>query len=119
MSERVSEIQKLLDSAELSEETKTGLEEEAKAVADEIEEVREELGRANRLGFASRAIDRATARPTEDQMWLIERTWEEAPAVIERVNALLTVTVPALETRLAEEGVRPEIGEAIEIPARP
>ena len=81
--------------------------------------MQEDFGRANRLGFASFGVDRATAHPTADQLWQIESTWEEAPAVIERINALLSDRRPALEVRLAEEGVHPEIGEVIEVPRRP
>ena len=59
-----------------------------------------------------------SGRPTEDQIWSIHQTWEAIPAVIERINDMLTNRMPGLEAMLADVGVRPSLGEPIRVPPR-
>jgi photosystem II stability/assembly factor-like uncharacterized protein len=86
-----------------------------------IEEVGEAImGDLNDLGVnrARFMIEGSTTAPTEDQLLAIDRMWEDAPGVIERVNELVTVRIPALYSMLDNAGVRADPGKAIEIPRR-
>ena len=65
-----------------------------------------------------RQIEGATNPPTADQLWQIDRSWEELPAVIERLNELIAVSLPALNEKLYAEGLRPKPGEAVAMPGR-
>jgi chromosome segregation ATPase len=119
MTDRMGEIEELLASADLDDTTKEGLSEDAQAISDEIEEVKEALERANHLGRGTSGISNWSGRPSADQLWAIESTWEEIPAVIDRVNALLTTRLPGLEDRLRDAGVHASLGEPITVPRRP
>jgi len=116
MDDRVEQIRALLDAADLDDETRTSLDEAVGAFTERLEEVEEDLDDANLLGNALFGVALSNQRPTADQAWAIDRTWAEAPPVLERVNALLTDDLPALEERLRDAGVRPKLGEPIEIP---
>ncbi|MGH7542035.1 MAG: VPS10 domain-containing protein, partial [Gemmatimonadota bacterium] len=118
MSDRLEEIEEMLADAELPADTKTPLEEEAEAIAEQLEELEEELDDVG-VGFLSFAIEGSTSLPTEDQMWQLERAWEEGPPLIERVNAILTERLPALEERLEAQGMGRAVGDAVEVPPRP
>ena len=67
---------------------------------------------------AWRTIESATHPPTADQFWQIDRSWEKLPAVIERLNELLTERLPALNARVYAEGLRPTAGKAVAMPRR-
>jgi hypothetical protein len=76
---------------------------EDQALNGQITTVREELDAlADDLDDASlgagiwRAIQSVTGPASADQLWMIEHSWEVAPAVISRVNQALTGTVPTL-----------------------
>lgn len=58
------------------------------------------------------------SKATDDQLWWIDRSWEEVPPIVEQVNAMLAERIPMLYDRLAEEGVRPEVGEPVAVPRR-
>jgi chromosome segregation ATPase len=119
MTDRMGEIEELLASADLDDATKEGLSEDAQAISEEIEEVREALERANHLGRGTSGIANWSGRPSADQLWAIETTWEEIPDVIDRVNGLLTTRLPAFEDRLTEAGVHVSLGGPITVPRRP
>jgi photosystem II stability/assembly factor-like uncharacterized protein len=68
---------------------------------------------------AGSSIESYHARPTADQLWSIERAWEAAPGLIEQLNVFITERLPALNTRLNELGIRPPVGEPVEVPTRP
>ena len=63
-------------------------------------------------------IEGVTGPPTADQLRQIEDSWQEIPALIDRLNILITTEVPALYARLDDEGIRPDPGSAIEMPRR-
>jgi photosystem II stability/assembly factor-like uncharacterized protein len=119
MTDRMGEIEELLASADLDDATKGGLSEDAQAISEEIEEVREALERANHLGRGTSGIANWSGRPSADQLWAIETTWEEIPDVIDRVNGLLTTRLPTFEDRLTEAGVHVSLGGPITVPRRP
>jgi photosystem II stability/assembly factor-like uncharacterized protein len=83
-----------------------------------LEELGQEISTAGRDTRLSGAIEGATAPPTEDQLWQIERAWERVPALVERLNEIITITMPAINHRLDDAGIRPDPGEPIVIPRR-
>ena len=82
----------------------------------QLEELGQEISTAGRDARLSGAIEGATARPTADQLWQVERAWERVPALIERLNGIITTTMPAINRQLDAAGIRPKPGEAIAIP---
>jgi hypothetical protein len=118
MSGRIEDIRTALENADLTDDLRASLLAEAEAIQEEIDEVDDALDDANRLGGASR-MEGWSGTPTADQRWAIEQTWADVPPAIERVNALLTNRLPAFEQRLLEAGLRPVIGDPIEVPRRP
>ena len=101
-----------------AEEAPEGLEEEIEAFREALDEVDEELGDASGGASVWGTIQSASSLPAADQLWQTERAWNDLPAVIERVNELLTVRMPALHARVYAPGVRPEVGEAVMMPVR-
>ncbi len=120
---------RLASMAEQLEVVEERVEEAADSVPEEIsaaiesfeealEETREALQEAAPGAAAWRTIEGASVLPTADQLWLIDRSWEEVPPVIESVNELLAERLPALYDMLAEAGVRPETGDPVPVPRR-
>ena len=93
------------------------LSEEVEAIEEELESIGDELNDLPVWQTRS-AIEGSTTRPTEDQFQDIDRAWEDAPGIIERLNALISDRMPALNRRLDDEGIRADPGEAVEIPRR-
>jgi len=116
---RISDIQKALGKADLAEDVRKALREEAEAISKELEDVGKAFGRANRMGRGTAGMENWSGAPTADQRWAIETTWKEVVPVIERINALLTDRFPAFEDRLTEAGLRPALGDPIAIPRQP
>ena len=96
-----------------------GLTEELTAVREELEAVQTELGTARQNAGVAGAIQGSSTPPTEDQLWQVDRAWEVMPDAVDRLNVLVLTRVPALNTMLYAEGVRPSAGEAIDMPRRP
>ncbi len=119
MRERAEAIAALVEAAELDEALKGSLTEAVERFERDVEAAREALQDANRLGFATFGVSMSNQRPTADQLWAIERTWAGVPGAIERINALLTEALPALESRVREAGVTPKVGDPIPVPDRP
>jgi photosystem II stability/assembly factor-like uncharacterized protein len=78
------------------------------------------------LGDVSRHVRRLYSRiegssrqPTEDQVRQLDEAWDEAPELIQRLNAIIEEEMPALYRRLDELGMRPELGEPVKVPSRP
>ena len=129
--ERMGEMREQLGQADervgAAENPPEALEEKIEAFREELDALQEEIGGGGGFGGASgpaagasvwRTIESATNPPTADQLWQIDRSWEELPAVIERLNELLTVRLPALQAQVYAEGVRPEVAGAVVMPAR-
>ncbi|MBW3535016.1 MAG: hypothetical protein KY453_07350 [Gemmatimonadetes bacterium] len=84
-----------------------------------VEEVEDALDAHGRVGRLGSSIESAFERPTSDQLWQIERAWEEVPPAVERLNALLSDEVPALHRELDRLGIRRVPGEPVPVPRRP
>ena len=94
------------------------LKEEVEAFREALEEVQDDLNDAGRGAGTWGQISRATNLPTANQLWQIDRSWEELPAVIERVNEMLATRLPALFDRVLAEDLQPELGDAVAVPVR-
>jgi len=116
VSEQVSEVQELLRGKE---DVPDALVEVAEALKTDLDSLRQDLSEVSSDARVSGAIESSTTRPTADQLWQAERAWQVAPALIERLNAIITDRLPALYGQLDQHGVRPDPGEAIVIPSRP
>ena len=64
------------------------------------------------------AIQGSSTLPTEAQLWQVDRAWEVLPPAVDRLNVIILTRVPTLTAMFDAEGVRPSVGEAIEIPKR-
>lgn len=115
---RMDEIKELVDEAELGEADRTRIEAEAEQISEELETLEEDFGQANRMGRQTGGIENWSGRPSADQLWSIDQTWDAIPAVIERINAMLTGRMPAFEAMLSDAGVQPSLGEPIRVPTR-
>ena len=115
MSGHLNSIEQRIDGAA---EPPEDLKEEVEAFREALEEVRDDLNDAGRGASTWGQISRATNLPTADQLWQIDRSWEELPAVIERVNEMLATRLPALFDRVLAEELQPELGEAVAVPVR-
>ncbi|MXW18688.1 MAG: hypothetical protein F4123_01820 [Gemmatimonadetes bacterium] len=121
--ERLGSIGEQLDRIErqvqsLTEEVPEDLAEEIEAFREALEELEEELGDVTGGAFAWGSMQRSTTPPTADQLWQIDRSWEEVPPLIPRVNEMVTVRLPALYDRVYVEGLRPEAEEPVVAPVR-
>jgi photosystem II stability/assembly factor-like uncharacterized protein len=93
-------------------------------LSEEVEAIKEELGsisdNLDRLSVrrTRSAIEGSTTRPTEDQLEAIDRAWNDTPAIIEGLNAVISDRMPALNRRLDDEGIRADPGEVVAIPRR-
>ena len=100
-----------------------------KAVSEEIEDIRlkllgdPELGyrgmRASvrgRIAMTGRSIGGYTGAPSEDQVLQVKKDTEELMALIERINRIIEVEVPALNRLMNENNIpRIFVGEKIKI----
>ena len=108
-------------------EAPEALTDEIDAFREDLEALQEEVGGGGGFGgfsgpaagaFVWQTIERATSPPTADQLWQIDRSWEELPALVEQLNELVTERMPALNAKVYAEGLRPEVAEAVEMPRR-
>ncbi len=88
------------------------------AIEEELDALRSDLQTANRSAGIRNSIQASSTVPTEDQLWQIEKLWNDLPGLVERVNALVEDRVPALHDRLDEIGARPDPGEPVAMPRR-
>jgi hypothetical protein len=111
--ERVRAVQELLGSS-----GNAALRQEADTLMARIAVVRSRLNDASRATRLSGAIEGVTARPTSDQLWQIDDSWNRLPAVIEEVNGLITRELQALTSRVYAEAARPEPLQPVNPPLR-
>jgi len=98
-------------------ETPPSLDEDVDEIADELDDISSDMDRL-RVGALGFTVAASTSQPTEDQLQGIDRAWEEAPGLIERMNHLITDRMPALYQMLNQAGVRADPGAAISLPRR-
>jgi hypothetical protein len=105
------------DLLEENENVPESIEEEVSVLRSELRELGQGIGRAS--GRGARSIERSTSRPTDAQLAEIERAWEQLPGLIEQLNEIISDRMAALYRQLDEHGVRPKVGDTIEVPTRP
>jgi photosystem II stability/assembly factor-like uncharacterized protein len=112
---QVGEVRQLLGEHD---DVPESIQERLRAISSEVRELGQEIGRASG-GRGVWSIEASTTRPTADQLRAVERAWEELPGLIERLNVIITERMPALYDQLDEHGVRPKVGDPVEVPRRP
>jgi photosystem II stability/assembly factor-like uncharacterized protein len=113
---QVSDIQALIKEHEGAPEA---LSEDAKLLSERLDTLSRELSQAGRNARVSNAIEGSTTRPTADQLWQIDRAWENVPGLIEQINEIVGNSLPALYRACDENGIRPDPGKPIEVPRKP
>ena len=88
------------------------------SLTEALDALNADLGTASRDTRLQGVIERSDALPTADQLWQINRAWERVSALIETLNDIITVRMPAINRRLDAEGIRPDPGREIALPAR-
>lgn len=116
LTEQVADVRELLDSGV---EVPDSVSAAAEQLSDDLDDLRRELSRVRRDARVFGSIEAATSRPTADEEWQIERVWQRAPALIDRLNGIIEARLPAMYDMLNRFGVRPVIGEPVEVPRRP
>jgi photosystem II stability/assembly factor-like uncharacterized protein len=92
--------------------------EEADSLRGLVAELEDELDDGGEGASAWQRIEGYTGPATADQLWQIERSWERVPAVIQRINELVTRRLPALTAKVYADPVRPPPGDPVPIPDR-
>ena len=112
------QMEEAADLLEEHEGASDALTSELEAIRDELEAIRDGLQEARRWAGVAGAIQGSSTLPTEDQLWQVDAAWDAVPPLAERLNALITDTVPAFNAALDAEGVRPDPGEPVTVPRR-
>ena len=94
------------------------IQEQVDSLRSELRELQQELQRAGAGAGAAFAIEASTTRPTADQLWQIEQSWEKLPGLIDKLNEVIDDKMPALYDALNEHGIRPDPGKPITVPTR-
>ncbi|MCY4572335.1 MAG: hypothetical protein OXF01_05990 [Gemmatimonadetes bacterium] len=118
MQQMMQQVTRAEQRANDAESVPEDLAEEIEAVREALQELQGDLGEAGGGSNVYGQIERSSTPATADQLWRIEQSWERLPAVIERVNEMVTERVPALLARIYPEGLRPEGLEAVAVPGR-
>ena len=116
----IAKLEEQLDAAEeliqAAAEPPEGVSEEVDSIRAALAAVEDDLGEAGGHAGVAGAMQASSTRPTEDQMWEVERAWEAFHELLAPLNELITSRVPALNARLYAEGVRPKVGEVVRGP---
>ena len=111
----LDDTEDLLDGHEGAPESLTS---EFDAIREELEAIQAGLQEARGWTGVAAGIQGSSTLPTDDQLWQVDTAWEALPPLVERLNVLIATRVPALNAELDAEGVRPDPGEALEVPRR-
>ena len=115
LQDQIGDVRSLLDDSDgVAEE----LVEEAKAIEEEVGDILDDMGALRQATRLSGAIQGSATRPTADQLWQIDRAWNDATEVISRLNVVIEERMPALNRQLDEHGIRPSAGEPVSVPRR-
>ena len=91
---------------------------EASIIREALEEIEDDISEARRNAGVANAIQRSSTLPTEDHLWQVDHAWEVMGETVPELNALIETRVPALNSQLYAAGVRPDAGDAVELPGR-
>ena len=119
MTDRADVVEALIAEAESESES------ESEELALQIAEIREEIGLLEEaLDEASSGanvwgrIQGVSGPPLADALWQIERSWEDVPPLIDRVNQLMTGGMSELLGQVYSDAARPTAGEPVARPRR-
>ncbi len=114
---RLADVKRLVDGRDdVPEDLVTNVE----SLRARVDTLDDELGDVNRdVRRLFGRIEGSSRRPTEDQLRQLGEVWDEAPGLVERLNAIIEDELPALYRRLDELGIRPDPGEPVKVPAPP
>ena len=112
---QLTDVARLLDESGDAPESLT---ERVDSLQGELRELQEQLQRTGAGAGAAFAIEATTSRPTADQLWQLEQSWEQLPGLIEQLNMMISSKMPALYDQLNEHGIRPDPGKALTVPTR-
>ncbi len=115
ITQQLTDVRQLLRQAR---DVPESISEEVDSLQSEVRELQQELQRAGQGAGAAFSIDAFTGRPTADQLWQLEQSWELLPGVVESLNEVINTKMPALYDRLNEHGIRPDPGKAVSVPVR-
>ena len=87
------------------------------AMRETLEELADDLDDASDGAGAWRGIEGSGAMPTADALFQIDRSWDEVPGVIDRINGLIG-DFGNLMGRLYAPAAMPEGPTAVSVPAR-
>jgi chromosome segregation ATPase len=94
------------------------LEAEADSAANRLRDLRSDLQEAGAGVRLSGAIEGATVRPTADQLWQIDRAWQQLPGVVNALNAFVAGPLEDLTAKVYTSAARPAPIAAVTLPAR-
>jgi photosystem II stability/assembly factor-like uncharacterized protein len=112
--EQITAALELLESTDAASELVT----EAEAIGERLDSLRSDLGAAV-PGRLLGNIESTADAPTADLLWQIDQAWEDLPPLVDELNEIVTVRMPAFNRSLDAAGVRADPGEAVVAPARP
>ena len=113
--EQLAGVEALLKSADHPSEA---ISEEIGAIRGLVEELEDELDAASGGAGVLGRIQGFSGPPTDDDLWQIERSWQAVPAIIERINTVLTERMPSLLSGVYVDAVRPDAGDPVPTPRR-
>ena len=118
----ISHLEEQLDAAEEliagADAPPEGIEEELEAIREALEEIEDEVSEARQNAGVARAIQQAFGPPDRGSHVAGRPRLEVMGETVLELNALIEDRVPALNAQLYAEGVRPDAGEAVEMPER-
>jgi photosystem II stability/assembly factor-like uncharacterized protein len=115
LTDQMEEAESLLEEYEGGSEALT---ETLVEIQEELEAVRTGLDEARAWAGVGGAIQGSSTLPTEDQLWQVDAAWQAVPPLVERLNVLIEISVPAFNGALDAEGVRPDPGAPLPVPVR-
>ncbi|MDA1103937.1 MAG: hypothetical protein O2956_10115 [Gemmatimonadetes bacterium] len=115
MGTTLDDVEDLVDSAAESSESITM---EIADLRTQLDELGEALGEASGGANVWGRIQGASVPPTADDLWQIERSWEAVPTIIDQVNQLVRVRLPALLSQVYTDAGKPAPGDAVATPSR-
>ena len=112
---QLSEVETLLEAAG---DPSATISEEVGAIRTLVEELEDELDAASGGAGVMGRIQSFSGPPTGDDLWQIERSWEAVPAIIERINVVVTERMLSLLAGVYDDAVRPDTGDPVPMPER-
>jgi hypothetical protein len=115
ITQQLGDVRRLLREAS---DVPESISQEVDSLQSEVGELQQELRSAAQGAGAAFSIEASTSRPTTDQLWQLDQSWELLPSVIERINEVINTKMPALYGQLDQHGIRPDPGKAVTVPTR-